>query len=627
MADIEDSVELPLLVKTQERAGEKAQKDRNKAQQQEFFLPINGFISYYPQEVKVINHPAFQRLSKINQLGQAHYVFRGATHKRSEHVLGAVGVVERMIDAVNLNAENAMFQQEGHAAQDWREPLNESEERFIRLGALLHDIGHLAAGHTLEDELGLFGKHDEDTRLDYIFGDCEEISGDDGKRLGKPEWETGTPFPALAKLIDDSYECYVPADLKGLSASRIVRLLIRKPPKEIGDDKYLTEHRRMKESNDLRAEVCTNMIGNTICADLLDYIVRDWYHVGRPIPPEDRIYQYMEVRNPAAAPPVLGNGARRHATDKFVLALGSNAGRAPKIRTDGVSAILSLLERRYELGETVLYHRTKLSAGAMLGRALFELWEGEDIWKELLDRSDEQLVDYALSYARNPAVPESASAAERERIEKQAATAEFILLRLRSRELYKAFYTERHWTLTRDQKDRLTQKFASAQGGGAQSRTLAAHLLEQRFELPEGSIVVSCTNVRPKIAEVEVRINREIKKFNDYEQSRERGLSGGHLRAQEKRFADLWRLDFFMAPEQLEMMKRDRRHVLDMMKDAIEQIFVKPPLDHMDIERYAARIANDYRQIRLKATGRSSRASGTYAPASLATLWSTDRTK
>jgi HD superfamily phosphohydrolase len=172
MSDTEQVAELPLLEKAQERVKDESLRDRSKAQQQEFFLPVNGFVSYYPEEVNVINHPAFQRLSKINQLGQAHYVFRGATHKRSEHVLGAVGVVEGMIDAVNLNAEKAKVQQETHSLQDWREPLNESEERFIRLGALLHDIGHLAAGHTLEDELGLFGKHDEDTRLDYIFGDC-----------------------------------------------------------------------------------------------------------------------------------------------------------------------------------------------------------------------------------------------------------------------------------------------------------------------------------------------------------------------------------------------------------------------------------------------------------------------
>ena len=78
-----------------------------KADRQEFFLPVTGFAWFYPEEVDVINHPAFQRLARINQLGQAHLVFRGATHKRIEHVLGAVCIAQRMISAVQFNAEKA----------------------------------------------------------------------------------------------------------------------------------------------------------------------------------------------------------------------------------------------------------------------------------------------------------------------------------------------------------------------------------------------------------------------------------------------------------------------------------------------------------------------------------------
>jgi hypothetical protein len=136
-----------------------------KADRQEFFLPVTGFVWFYPEEVEVINHPAFQRLGRINQLGQAHLVFRGATHKRIEHVLGAVGVVQRMISAVQFNAEKSRAKgRAGFSAH-----LTPQEQRFIRLGTLLHDIGHLAAGHTLEDELELIGKHDADERLDLIL--------------------------------------------------------------------------------------------------------------------------------------------------------------------------------------------------------------------------------------------------------------------------------------------------------------------------------------------------------------------------------------------------------------------------------------------------------------------------
>lgn len=611
----------------------------SKAQRQEFYLPVNGFIWFYPEEVRVIDHPAFQRLSKINQLGQAHYVFRGATHKRIEHVLGAVGVSQRMISAVNYNADKAALEQ-GHlppAEQDWRAGLNDCEERFVRLGALLHDIGHLAAGHTLEDELGLFGKHDEDDRLDFIFGDTD---------LGQPSWDTGFHVPTLAEVVDEAFRGYRPRDLQGrLSASRIIRLLIRKPPKQptpprqSKPDRYANDFALLAQSADLRAAVCTNMIGNTICADLLDYIVRDWYHIGKVVPPEDRIFQYMEIRNPNRVPPDVQKKRRerRDASDKFVIALGSNAGDAPKIRTDGVSAILGLLERRYELGETVLYHKTKLSAGAMLGRALHELWEGEDHSRDLLHLGDEQLIEFALYRARAASVTsteglEGAALAAAERKVNQGAVAAYILLRLRARRLFKAFYTERHWTLTSAEKRRLINLFTpddDNEGCGAANRTYAARLLEDNFGLDAGSIVVSCVNVKPKIAQVEVRVNNEISKFNDYEETEEKGLSGGHLKAQEKRFGDLWRLDFFLEPEQYEKLKRESRVELDLMKAAIRQIFVRPALDRSQIEQDAQRIIDQLTRLKTVAA-RSDAAKGTGAATevrrrrpgpSLADLW------
>jgi HD superfamily phosphohydrolase len=130
-------------------------KKTRKAERQELFLPVTGFVWFYPEEIAVINHPAVQRLSRINQLGQANLVFRGATHRRIEHVLGAVHVVQKMISAVNFNIAKAWVKIDPDEKLTPLRPdedpaISDSEERFIRLGALLHDIGHLAAGHTLE---------------------------------------------------------------------------------------------------------------------------------------------------------------------------------------------------------------------------------------------------------------------------------------------------------------------------------------------------------------------------------------------------------------------------------------------------------------------------------------------
>ena len=91
------SAKLSLPLDTYDVPGSKRKLEKKrttKAERQELFLPVSGFVWFYPEEVKVINHPAFQRLGRINQLGQAYLVFRGATHKRIEHALGAVHIAQ-----------------------------------------------------------------------------------------------------------------------------------------------------------------------------------------------------------------------------------------------------------------------------------------------------------------------------------------------------------------------------------------------------------------------------------------------------------------------------------------------------------------------------------------------------
>ncbi len=135
---------------------------------QEFHIPIWGLIRLTPTEVTITNHPAFQRLGDIYQLGQVHLVYRGATHRRLEHALGTVHATQLMIDRIAANAALPLRMQNGGA---WSidEKLTDPETAFLRLGALLHDIGHLPAGHTLEDELGLLEAHDADKRLKLVL--------------------------------------------------------------------------------------------------------------------------------------------------------------------------------------------------------------------------------------------------------------------------------------------------------------------------------------------------------------------------------------------------------------------------------------------------------------------------
>ena len=68
--------------------------------------PVHGFVVYDDWERQVIDHPAFQRLRRIRQLGLTDFVYPGATHTRFEHSLGTMHVATQMFDAI-VNRQGA----------------------------------------------------------------------------------------------------------------------------------------------------------------------------------------------------------------------------------------------------------------------------------------------------------------------------------------------------------------------------------------------------------------------------------------------------------------------------------------------------------------------------------------
>ncbi|MBI1722597.1 MAG: HD domain-containing protein [Gemmatimonadetes bacterium] len=94
-------------------------------------------IALEPAALDVVDTPAFQRLRYVRQLGHAFLVYPGATHSRFEHALGAYWLARRALDTLRA--------QEGGGA------ISDADALFIRLAALLHDIGHYPFSHALEE--------------------------------------------------------------------------------------------------------------------------------------------------------------------------------------------------------------------------------------------------------------------------------------------------------------------------------------------------------------------------------------------------------------------------------------------------------------------------------------------
>lgn len=100
--------------------------------------PVYGFITIpHPLLFDLIEHPWFQRLRRIRQLGLGHMVYPGALHTRFHHALGALHLTTQAIDTLRSK---------GHE-------ITEEEALAVLIAILLHDIGHSPFSHALENSI------------------------------------------------------------------------------------------------------------------------------------------------------------------------------------------------------------------------------------------------------------------------------------------------------------------------------------------------------------------------------------------------------------------------------------------------------------------------------------------
>ena len=100
--------------------------------------PIYGFISI-PNELiyDLIQHPYFQRLRRISQMGLSYLVYPGAHHTRFHHAIGAMHMMQRAIEVLRFKDV----------------AISEDEETALLVAILLHDIGHGPFSHAMEHSI------------------------------------------------------------------------------------------------------------------------------------------------------------------------------------------------------------------------------------------------------------------------------------------------------------------------------------------------------------------------------------------------------------------------------------------------------------------------------------------
>ncbi len=123
--------------------------------------PIYGFITI-PNGIifQLLEHPYFQRLRRITQMGLSYLVYPGAHHTRFHHAVGCLHIMQKAMETLKNKGV----------------VISDEELEGVLIAILLHDIGHGPFSHAMEHSI-VEGVHHEDISLAFMERLNEEFNG------------------------------------------------------------------------------------------------------------------------------------------------------------------------------------------------------------------------------------------------------------------------------------------------------------------------------------------------------------------------------------------------------------------------------------------------------------------
>ncbi|MFQ5689049.1 MAG: HD domain-containing protein [Gemmatimonadota bacterium] len=133
--------------------------------------PVWGNIRLDRTAAAVLDTAEFQRLRRVKQLGFADLVYPGAVHTRFLHALGVYHLTGRAIELLRVRGD-----------LDRLDAGERAEVPLVRLAALLHDVGHYAFSHAMEEVArgSIPGDHEEVAASFLTSGAIESALAEQG---------------------------------------------------------------------------------------------------------------------------------------------------------------------------------------------------------------------------------------------------------------------------------------------------------------------------------------------------------------------------------------------------------------------------------------------------------------
>jgi len=224
-------------------------------------IPPHQNVPWTPKIEAVMNSMPIARLKLHRQLATVVHVFPGAEHSRWEHALGAFNETLSYIRSLFADRSSVLFRLDAARL----------DIQALMLASLVHDVGHPAFGHQLEESPVVLRSHHHEQYATELLKRCSTWvpQGSEGQPRGPVEEDAS----ALQTAIRD-YWVDARTPFKEL-VHRTIEILSSVPgePHRVGEESSDTVRRT-------HTEVLHSLLDGPLDADKADYLIRDAHHCG-----------------------------------------------------------------------------------------------------------------------------------------------------------------------------------------------------------------------------------------------------------------------------------------------------------------------------------------------------------